>query len=160
MGDAIRKLSVLIPPQAPESLQPVTLHRFDRRYGAVHPDPSAAARSGRAASVPARPPATAWKLCLSPPRGPHRFLRRRPPALQPGLGRPPTCFAHPLPARRLRLTPARPGTQVRGRRRRTAARLFQPDPEGSARVPFRGSSESPRFQEPHKASPAPTPYLN
>ena len=108
LGDAIRKLSVLTPRKPPRACSPSARTALT---GVTEPSTRnpLRPRSGRAASVPARPPVPAWKLCLSPPRGPHRFLRRRPPALQPGLGqgchllRPPT-----LPARRLRPHPRAP----------------------------------------------------
>lgn len=85
LGDAIRKLSVLIPRKPPRACSPSPCTALT---GVTEPSTRTPLRprSGRAASVPARPPVPAWKLCLSPPRGPHRFLRRRPPALQPGLG--------------------------------------------------------------------------
>lgn len=145
-------------------MQPVSPHRFDRRYRAVHPEPPAAAlgarrlRSGPASGTCLEAlPVTARgtpPLSAPPPSSP-------PTRPRAGL---PTYFAHlHHPPAGSGLTPAPPGTQVRGRRsrrRRTAARLFQPDPEGSARVLFRGSSESPDPRSPTKPARPPTPYLN
>lgn len=138
-------------------MQPVSPHRFDRRYGTVHPEPAAAAlgarrlRSGPASGTCLEAlPVTARgtpPLSAPPPSGPPTRPRAGLPTY---VARPQTQASPPRP----------PGTQIRGRRRRTAARLFQPDSEGSARVPFRGSSESPDSRSPTKPARSPTPNLN
>lgn len=160
-GDAIRKLSVLTPRKPPRACSPSARTALTGVTEPFTRNPLRP-RSGRAASVPARPPGTCLEalpvtargtppLSAPPPSGPPTRPRAGLPTYSAHLHRPPAGSG---------LTPAPPGTQVRGRRRRTAARLFQPDPEGSASVLFWGPSESPDSRSPTKPARSPTPYLN
>ena len=146
LGDAIRKPHVL-QDRKPPCICSRSAHTA--LTGVTEP------RSGRAAFVPARPPVPAERLCLSQPRGPHRFLRRAPaPPPRPRAGLP-TYPAHlHRPPASSGLTPAPPGTLVRGRRRCTAARL-PARPGGQRQGPAPGLLGELRFREPPKASPGP-----
>lgn len=108
LGDAIRKPHVL-KDRKPPSICSRSAHTALTDVTEPSTRSPLRPRSGRAAFVPAQPPVPAERLCLSQPRGPHRFLRRAPAPPPPASGRVPHLPRPPTPpARRVGPHPGAP----------------------------------------------------